>query len=191
MGFLAIAGLLACLGLPVIAIAETTLDTPQGIITVVRAAIEADHRIRDDSGIQIIVQGGDVILAGAVNTSDERTAAVEAAAAAPGVSHVTDRLRVAAAGQVSPDILLKSRIESALKQDPVFRAEDEITVEVLSGAEADLGGIVDSWKKHRTATRDAFRAGARKVVNHLRVRNDPAGSEREFVYTAGKGQPTG
>jgi hypothetical protein len=90
-------------------------------------------------------------------------------------------LKFTAPDPVIQDRDLKARIEAALRIDPAFRANDLIAVNVDSGV-ADLGGTVESWGDHHAATQDALKAGAREVVNHIRVREDPSGSTKAFVY---------
>src|SRR5689334_20854072 len=82
----------------------------------------------------------------------------------------------------SDDIELESRIYSKINIDLILGPEDVIAVTVRSG-NANLGGIVNTWKEHRQATHDAFQAGAKTVLNHIRVREDPSRSERKFFFT--------
>ena len=79
------------------------------------------------------------------------------------------------------EIALQSRVIAIISSDPFIGAADVVNVEVNYGV-VDIGGIVETWEQHRRVTHDAFRAGAKTVVNHLRVREDPLGSERRFVY---------
>ena len=97
-----------------------------------------------------------------------------------GVPHVIDRLHVGS-NKGEADIAFQSRIISKINLDPAIGPPDLITVDVNSG-EVDIGGIVDTWVQHRQVTHDAFLAGAKIVVNHLRVREDPSQSEQRFVY---------
>lgn len=79
------------------------------------------------------------------------------------------------------DIALENRIYSIINRDPSIPQSDVISVNVVAG-EVHIGGIVDTWEEHKGVTHDAFVAGARVVINHLRVREDPVGSEKRFVY---------
>jgi hypothetical protein len=90
-------------------------------------------------------------------------------------------MAAALSGLGGQDVLLQSRITARIDQDPKISADDVVEVNVNRGV-ADIGGIVDDWPTHRQLTHDAFAAGAREVVNHARVRSDPGGSERRFVY---------
>lgn len=158
-------------------------------------ALEEDPRLRAGRQVQtphprIRVRDGVVTLSGEVDSPLARDAAVEDASLIRGVIGVNDRLQVEGApvpARIGPDRsarddAMEARIYSMLNADPEIGANDTFEVNVDQGV-ADLGGIVESWRIHRRFTHDAFLAGAREVVNHLRVRQDPSGSEHRFVYT--------
>lgn len=146
-----------------------------------RSAILARHSLE---GIHVEGAPGDpgeVILSGSVRSARLRNKALQVAWRAPGVRRLVDRVRIRPARSWK-DVTLEARIYSVLDADPELGADDTFDVSVEDGI-ASIGGIVEGWRGHRRFTHDAFRAGAREVVNHMRVRKDPSGSERRFVYT--------
>jgi osmotically-inducible protein OsmY len=150
------------------------------MVSDVRAALQANPVIHS-GGIEIAAKGaGTVILTGRVPSAQEREAAIHTASNLSGIHTVMDHIRV---GPSAPqaDLILQSNIEVAIEEDPHMRTDDIIDVKVQDG-KADLGGIVDHWSDHHAATHDAFHAGAKTVLNHIRVREDPEDSMKGFFY---------
>ncbi len=133
-------------------------------------------RVKADSGI--------VELQGRVSSPTLKRLAGQVASQVQGVTAVQNRLEVPLASTVSSpreDLLLKRRITRMLRWTPELEANDVITTTVRNG-KAELSGIVSSWAEHRNATRIAFEAGAKTVLNSLKVREAPHASSRTFNY---------
>lgn len=147
----------------------------------VRAGLQAHHLLEGIHVQSAPGMPGEVILSGRIRSVLRKNQVFEQAWRAPAVKRLVDHIRIEP-NRSTLDDALEARIYSVINADPDIGVNDTFEVNVDDGV-ADIGGIVESWRAHHRFTHDAFVAGARTVVNHLRVRQDPSGSERRFVYT--------
>ena len=112
---------------------------------------------------------GKVYLRGEVNTHFEKERAEVVVANVPGALDVVNRITVAARRQPKPDEAIEEDAARRLHWSPFLDA-DQITMTVDDGV-VTLRGTVDSWQERKTAGRQVYRAGARRVINELDVRS--------------------
>jgi osmotically-inducible protein OsmY len=137
----------------------------------VRLAIVRDPLL-NPLDFRIEVNGGTVSLIGTVNSPARRARAAEVVSRVAGVVGVRDYVKVepptGPAAGASPDDAIRDEIEYELWwASPV--ATKSISVRVCGGVAA-LTGAVDTWSAREAAGRLALGAGAREVVNELKVR---------------------
>jgi len=122
----------------------------------------------DQHDITVSVLSGIVNLYGAVDSKYEKLLAEDIAARVKGVVDVQNFLDVRSTWTAKSDRELKEDIEDELFWSP-FVDSDEVTVFVEDGV-ATLTGTVDGWRERGAAEDNAYEAGARKVLNYLKVR---------------------
>jgi osmotically-inducible protein OsmY len=137
----------------------------------VRLAIVRDPQL-NPLEFRIEVDGGTVSLIGTVTSPARRARAEEVVARVAGVVGVRDYIKVepptGPAIGASADDAIRDEIEYELWwASPV--ATKSISVGVRGGV-AILTGVVDTWSGREAAARLALAAGAREVVNELKVR---------------------
>ena len=156
---------------------DIVTDRPDNVV-----AEEIENRLRADASIAarlitVVVEDGQVTLAGSVRSAGEKTRAERQAWAVAGVRAVENYLDVqwwraeemTAWEQPWTDRRMRREIENALRESTRVDAED-IEVTVHDG-EAILRGEVDNLQGRRTAGDLAQNVlGIRRVRNRLRVR---------------------
>lgn len=119
--------------------------------------------------IDVSVNNGVVILAGAVETQREKSQAGMLARKVEGVSNVQNSLTVGvanrSAGEVVDDVALTARVKAALAGNTVTKAR-QIDVDTRKGV-VELHGFVDSQAEITEAVKEA-----RAVSGVVDVRND-------------------
>ncbi len=155
---------------------ETVNDRPDGDI-----AADIQNRLRADAAlaaglITVVVEAGEVTLAGSVRSAAERMRAEEQVWTVPGVQAVENNIDVQwwraeeMADWPDPwtDGLIREAIEEALERNPRVEA-DEVATTVRDGV-AILMGEVESLQAKRTAEEEARNVtGIWQVQNHLQV----------------------
>ena len=112
-----------------------------------------------------------VILDGTVSSTVEKVAAEEAAATIRGVVAVINNIEVMGPWMHKDDWEIEQQVNEALWWIP-YVDDDLVSVTVTDGV-VTLVGVVDSLRARRTATANAYQAGAKKVRNLLKVRYGP------------------
>jgi osmotically-inducible protein OsmY len=113
---------------------------------------------------------GKVFLRGEVNHAFEKHRAATVVANVPGVLRVVNRVSFDEAWEPKPDEDIKEDVVRRLRWSPLLDAE-QVHVAVADGV-VTLMGAVATRHARATAERHAFQGGARRVVNHLKVRSD-------------------
>jgi osmotically-inducible protein OsmY len=119
--------------------------------------------------IQIDARQGWITLRGEVETSYIKNQAELAARAVKGVVGVLNQLDSRRFWIWMPDRELKAAVEDLLYWS-AFIDDENITVVVRNGT-ITLTGTVASWSEFDEAERKAYQAGAKHVVNQLKVEN--------------------
>jgi osmotically-inducible protein OsmY len=133
----------------------------------VRAAFQQDPLIgRSDIGIT--VTAGKVFLSGKVDSYFDSLHAQEVASRVAGVIGVRSGLVVKNAAAVRTDGEISDAIQRHFWHAPVVCIE-AAAVSVHDGV-ATLSGVVKSFKEFESARQKAYDAGAKRVKNHLEVR---------------------
>lgn len=128
----------------------------------------------DAAEVMVSVRSGIVTLAGTVDARYERQEAAEAAARVAGVVGVVNNLVLPAAWPVKSDSAIERDAEAGLVWNPFVDAT-EIDVSVANGV-ATLTGTAGSYADLVEAEREAFDAGATRVVNQLALDALPDGA---------------
>lgn len=145
------------------------------------AALERDivTRLQRDpvtapAAIGVDVAAGLATLTGQVATPAQAMAAEDIAAGVEGVGQVYNRIRLAERGPrsapapASPsDAALRDEITRRLAIDSPMTSPD-LAIEVDDGV-VTLYGTMGSWMEQQRAVAVAYDAGARHVINHLRL----------------------
>ncbi|HON39122.1 MAG: BON domain-containing protein [Desulfomonilia bacterium] len=151
---------------------QTVQRTSEEIIDDVHSRLLWDDRI-DESGIDVNISDGKVVLTGRVPTCSDRSYAEEDVYSIAGVSFVDNRLAVSppAGGEAPGDDDIASHIRNALEWSPhIDSGKVGVTVE---GGAVTLQGTVDSlWQKTMAARIAENIRGVLDVRNLLKV--DPA-----------------
>ena len=126
-----------------------------------------DSRLSDGKMLEVSTSKGKVALRGMLASGFERFDVIADAQRVPGVVEIVDDIAIA---RTPADV--RSSIEDRLYWDPRLRS-DQIQVVLSSDGVATLSGTVDSWGQLRAAREDTQRAGARRVVNALKLRDHP------------------
>lgn len=130
-------------------------------------ALSRDSEV-SDSGIRASSHFGTIFLTGQVSSPYEKARAERVVANVTGVLEVENRLSVEPGAAVKPDEEIAEDLQRRLRWSPLLEAA-RVDVTVESGR-AKLSGEVDSWQEREAAARHAAQAGAREVLNQLRVR---------------------
>ena len=130
------------------------------------------------SDIDVHARNGLVILDGNVNSSFEKRRAAEIAWDVIGVVDVDNRIDAEYQWVWHSDWQIKEKVNDQLFWSP-FVDEDKVNVEVNEGI-VTLTGSVDSWSAWNQAEKNAFEAGAKDVINKLKVEN---GLDYEYPYS--------
>lgn len=117
--------------------------------------------------IEIEAREGRVTLRGRVDARHQIFEAVHAATRVAGVREVDSELELGAGWEPLDDWELAAEIRDGLTWSP-FLDRVNVRVEVEDG-EATLRGDVDDLRAYREAEREAYEAGAVRVVNELTV----------------------
>ncbi len=133
----------------------------------IRRALDMDPVLRDRESIAIAANGGVVTLAGQLKDHSAKARAGDDAARQRGVIEVRNEITVETR-QLS-DTELRNAIEDDLIWNP-FVVAANVLVGVNDG-QVTLRGMVADWHAYREAAEVASRAGAKEVVNELRVHN--------------------
>lgn len=147
-----------------VALAGSSKRTDADIVQAVSDALKWSALV-PKKAIHILVEDGNVTLAGEVDWAYQRAAAVAAVRNLVGVLGINDQIVLKHRAGV-PDI--KKKIEAALQRQAHFDAQ-AISV-VLEGSTVTLGGVVDSWSERTAARNAAWSApGVQNVVDNLSV----------------------
>jgi osmotically-inducible protein OsmY len=145
-------------------------DVADGEITLrVQRAFRRDPLInRFEVGVTTF--GGEISLAGEVESWVEKSHAEDLAARVEGVVEVHNNLRVDEPPEFVTDHRVQEDIEGQLFWSP-FVDSDEVHVAVDNRV-ATLTGTVETWAEYSWAEENAREGGALSVRNNLKVRND-------------------
>ncbi len=147
--------------------AKYVVKSDEAIDTAIEDALAIDPRV-NSFNVTTDVSSGVATLRGDVDNLRARRAAAEDASLTVGVLDVRNRIKVKPAETLS-DSGIESRIEGALKRDPIVNRFD-VSVEVRNGV-ASLYGTVDTpIEKSRADEVTSAVAGVIKVNNFLGVR---------------------
>ncbi|MFW6107168.1 MAG: BON domain-containing protein [bacterium] len=153
----------------------------------VRDALKRDPYVERHQ-INVSVLNGKAYLYGTVDSDFEKWQADDVAARVSGVVEVQNNLTVSEAWTWKDDWKIRQDIESNLYWNP-YVDEESVAVAVEDGV-ATLTGTVDSWYERRRAADEAWEAGAKSVINELRVRGSAPGTPPYGPpYGAARGRP--
>jgi len=154
----------------------------------IRRAFDMDPVLRDKEAIAVSVSKGVAKLTGEVSSHSEKVRAGREAARQQGVTEVENALVVSARD------LSDEELRAAIKDDLVWNpyvVSVNVMVLVDEGT-VTLRGVVADWHAYQEAADVARKAGARRVVNELRVNEPPelprggaAARRPEAVQTVG------
>ncbi len=136
-----------------------------------RYALLRDPYVSQDQ-IGVSVQDSVVLLSGTVDSRTEKERAEAVVARKEGLILVKNRIKVRQGWARKSDDQIRSAIQEELFWSP-FVDEEDVVVVVDDGV-AILSGRADSLRERRAATKNAYDAGARRVVNRLEVSPPPA-----------------
>lgn len=144
----------------------------------VQEGIHNDTAAPDSPRVRVVTANATVTLDGAVASEGEKKLLEEDVEDVPGVVAVENHLHVKGYGpetHVVPAGSIRRGVVERIFWDP--RVETgRVTVDVSSGGEATLSGVLPSAAEVRAANDDAIRAGAEHVINRIRVAGPPLGS---------------
>ncbi|NIR52868.1 MAG: BON domain-containing protein, partial [candidate division Zixibacteria bacterium] len=152
------------------------LEAPEDSVIAnrIQDALIADP-IVDRHEIVVSVLNGVVTLTGTVGNDIEKLRAKTVASGISGVVEVDNDLRVTSFPTVRSDWELRQDIAYHLEWNPMINS-DAIDISVDNG-QAILEGKVDNWEERRQAREEALQAGAKRVVNNLKVKEKSAASK--------------
>ena len=133
----------------------------------VRRRLEADPRT-SDLAIEVVVQKGEVILEGGVDSRLAAEAARLLAAEVEGVRGVTSRLTVAATAPGSANAELRRQALDLLRRDSAFDA-GSIRVTAEGGSLIVRGSVDEDWKKLKVIELVSGLEGVTSVVDEVTV----------------------
>ncbi|MFW6180245.1 MAG: BON domain-containing protein [Spirochaetota bacterium] len=146
----------------------------------------------DASGVQVMVNRGNVTLSGVVPTYAARKAAVNDAWMVPGVRSVLDQLLVRYTVEVPPDDQVERQVTGALIENPDIPSED-IRVTVNAGLVTMEGTVDVYWKKLLAEDLPATIPGVLNIRNTIAVvpTQAPGDEEiaRQVVRTLDRSEP--
>jgi osmotically-inducible protein OsmY len=132
-----------------------------------KIALSSDHFLPSPGSIGVSTSKGRVALTGSVESGLERLDAEGVVGGVPGVAGVDNQLAVT---RSATDV--KAAFEDYLYWDAMVRP-NRVGIAIAADGTATLTGSLDSWGETRAATHDALRAGARRVVNLIKVKGSP------------------
>lgn len=144
-----------------------------GIVTTkVKSALLADPDIKS-LDLKVETRNGEVMLSGFVASQGQVDRAISVARSVPGVSLVSNKMDLkegsVSVGNAVDDVLITTRIKSALLADPNIKSFD-IAVVTRKG-EAQLSGFVDNRMQIDHASELARAVdGVKSVVNEMSVK---------------------
>lgn len=141
------------------------------LLAKVKAKFVSDDLV-DDSGIDITVRHGVVILEGTAQDAHHRRMAVDLARTVDGVVRVENRLRLIHTGTTfeTPETIVQNKIKMALIQDPQMSGQP-IVVEATPTYVVLSGKVVSQEQKQKAAAIAAEHAHDRQVINQISVLN--------------------
>jgi osmotically-inducible protein OsmY len=141
--------------------------TDADIVRAITRILAADALLTNGKSLQVSIANGKVELKGTVPSSFDRMNAVADVGRVPGVAEIDDQLIVQ-----RPPEEIQSSIEDRLSWDPMVQ-RDRVSVAMAPNGDATLTGTVDDWREIKSATNDATRSGATRVINLLKLKNHP------------------
>ncbi len=133
----------------------------------VKRVLGEDLLLPNAGEIQASTTKGKVALTGMLASGFERYVVIADVESVPGVREIDDGMTVKRAPAE-----VKSSIEDRLFWDPMIE-RDQVSVTIASDGVVTLSGTLDSWGEIRAAVDDARWAGAKRVVNVLKLKNHP------------------
>jgi osmotically-inducible protein OsmY len=144
--------------------------TDEQISKDIERALENDPWV-DAGEISVRVFNKKAYLSGSVDSLFERNRAGEVAARVNGVAALQNNINPPVVRQSKADWEIQRDIEEGLRWSTLIDSR-EVDVDVIDGV-ATLSGTVDDVAEWRAAAQSALEAGAKGVINHLRVREGP------------------
>jgi osmotically-inducible protein OsmY len=149
--------------------------TDEQISQNIKRALENDPAI-NVGDIAVRVFNKKAYLSGSVDSRFERNRAADVVARVNGVAAIQNNINPPVLRQSRSDWELQRDIEEKLRWSAVVNSQ-EVEVGVANGV-ATLSGTVDDLAERRVAVNNALEAGARGVINKLKVRQGPASLRR-------------
>jgi osmotically-inducible protein OsmY len=136
----------------------------------VRKAIDKDPYL-EHFKLRVDALNGRVTLSGDVSSKFQRKRAEEIAWEVKGVVEVINNINYEHQLITKDDWELKLDVQEQISWSPLVNSDD-VDVSVDNGV-VILEGAVDSWNDRLAAENNALQAGAKEVINNLKVKNYP------------------
>jgi osmotically-inducible protein OsmY len=160
--------------------------TDSDVKKAVEASLHRDPRVSSFSP-DVRVEGGVIILSGAIGNLKAKNAAEQDAKSTVGASWVDNLLRVRPA-HAPNDAEIQTNLKAALTWDPLL-GDSQIEAAVVNGVAYLSGGADDSFQRSEAADVASRTQGVISVRNHLKVEPDYSVYDYDQPYYSDFGWP--